>query len=192
MINEQANFDTLLPTSLVGLWVRFLLILLIGIAPLISFSQECKINSLNEESGKLYLPSVTDFGGSTFMACQTGLLTTLTFKVTDSSSVQQAAKLFLEKGIGNGASNNEMMADYVQSIAIPGNGAVVSIDLTTPFAVEKDIVYTWYIQKDPRAERLIQAIGLEPNNIYQKGQTWYNNEVYPTYDNLFTVTIETY
>lgn len=190
MINVQTDFNAVMSNPLFSFLVKGSLILLLGSFPFITFCQDCKIQSLEKESAKMYLPKATDFGGSTFIACQTGLLTTLSFKVTDSSSVQPAAALFIEKGIGDGANINEITADYVQIISIPGNGAMVSIDLAVPFAVEKDALYTWYVQKDPRAERLIQAAGLEPNNSYQKGQTWYNNEVYPTFDNLFTVTIE--
>ncbi len=190
MIHEQTVFKMVRSTSLLHLLAKVFTFLLLGICPFISFSQDCTIQSLEEESAKLYLPNSTDFGGSTFIACQSGQLTTLTFKVTDSSSVQPTATLYLEKGVGNGISATEVAADYTQAISIPGNGAIVAIDLATPFTVEKDATYTWYIQKDPQAERLIQAAGLEPNNVYQKGQTWYNNEVYPTFDNLFTVTIE--
>lgn len=190
MIHGHADFNAVFPSSLLDLLTKGFLILLLGISPFISFSQDCLVQSLEEESAKIYLPNITDFGGSTFIACQTGQLTTLTFKVTDSSSVQPAATFYLEKGVGNGISSTKVAADYTQSISIPGNGAIVAIDLVTPFTVEKDAIYTWYIQKDPQAERLIQAAGLEPNNVYQKGQTWYNNEVYPTFDNLFTVTIE--
>lgn len=190
MINKQVNYNALFSSPLFVLPIKFFLVLLISFSPFISYAQNCTSASLNEGNARIILPSIKDFGGSTFIACKTGLLTTLTFRVTDSSNIQPVATLFLENGVGNGATTTKMTADYSQIISIPGNGAMVSIDLTTPFTVEKDAIYTWYIQKDPKAGRLIQAAGLEPNNSYQEGQTWYNNEVYPTYDNLFTVSIE--
>ena len=171
---------------------KTLLLVLFCSSTFVAFAQNCTITTAQEEENAWnILPSIYDFGGSTFTACKTGLITSISFKVTDSSTIQPNALLFLENGVGDGIleAQSQTMVDYVQEINIPGDGATVRIELKTPFPVTKGEVYTWYVQKDPEAGRLIQSAVIEPNNTYTEGQIWYNNEVYPAMDNIFSVAI---
>ncbi len=155
------------------------------------FAQNCTIDTdLATVDGWSTLKTDTDFGGSTFIACETGILTAITLKVHDESTFQPNATLFLEVGVGD-ATNDELgKADYQQTTAISGAGASTTIQLTKPFLVKKGETYTWYLQKDATAGVLIQAATIEPNNTYLEGGTWYNNAMYATMDNVFSVEIE--
>ena len=155
------------------------------------FAQNCTINSdLTTVDGWSTLRAETDFGGSTFIACETGILTSITLQVHEESTFQPNATLFLEVGVGD-ATNDELgTADYQQTTAISGAGASTTIQLAKPFLVRKGKTYTWYLQKDATAGILIQAATIEPNNTYLEGGTWYNNAMYATMDNVFSVEIE--
>ena len=153
----------------------------------------CKIETKEvTENSVTDLPTIADFGGSTFIACKTGVIKTLTFKVAANSEAQPNAMFFLENGIGDGVieEGSQTYADYVQDISIPGAGGNAMIQLTEPFPVEEGETYTWYVQKDPDAGTLVQAGGLDPNNGYEGGSSWYNNSYYRDSDNLFTISIE--
>lgn len=155
------------------------------------FAQNCTINTdLATIDGWSTLKTATDFGGSTFIACETGVLSSITLKVHEESTFQPNATLFLEVGVGD-ATNDELgTADYQQQTAISGAGASTTIQLAKPFLVQKGETYTWYLQKDATAGVLIQAATIEPNNTYLEGGTWYNNDMYATMDNVFSVKIE--
>jgi len=150
---------------------------------------EIKTNEVTENS-ITNLPNITDFGGSTFVACKTGVVTTLSFKVAAESEAQPNAMVFFENGIGNGVIENgsKTYAEYFQTISIPAKGHAV-IKLDTPFPVEKGETYTWYVQKDPDAGMLTQAIGMDPSNGYEGGSSWYNNKYYRGSDNIFSLSI---
>ena len=156
------------------------------------FSQVCKIKTNKVTQNSITsLPTINDFGGSTFIACKTGVVTMLRIKVTTESAAQPNAMLFLETGIGNGVveGGTQTYADYVQSISIPGAGGEAVVRLTTPFPVEKGETYTWYVQKDPDAGPLVQVGGLSPGNGYEGGSSWYNNYYFRDSDNVFTINI---
>lgn len=155
------------------------------------FAQNCTIDTdLATVDGWSTLKETTDFGGSTFIACETGVLSSITLKVHEKSTFQPNATLFLEEGIGDAANGEIGAADYQQKITISGKGASTVMQLTKPFFVKKGTTYTWYLQKDATAGLLIQAATIEPNNTYLEGGTWYNNAMYATMDNVFSVEIE--
>ncbi len=159
-----------------------------------SQSQNCKIkaNKVGENSHSNLL-SVYDFGGSTFVACKTGVVTTVSFKVHPKSETQSNAMFFMENGIGNGVveSGSQTYADYVQgNVSIPGKGGSAVVKLKEPFPVQAGETYTWYVQKDPDAGPLVQAAGLAPENGFEGGSLWFNNRYYRDVDNVFTVTIK--
>ena len=159
-----------------------------------SFSQNCKIrtNDVGENSHNNLL-TIHDFGGSTFVGCKTGVVTTLRFKVHPKSTAQSKAMFFMENGIGNGVINSgsQTYADYVQgNVSIPGNGGSAVIKLDTPFPVQEGETYTWYVQKDPDAGPLVQAAGIAPQNGYEGGSLWFNNRYHRDVDNVFTLTIK--
>ena len=89
------------------------------------------------ENSRTDLLSIYSFGGSTFVACKTGSLTQLSFKVASNSTAQPNAMLFFENGIGDGVieEGTQTYADYDQYISIPGEGGTAIIDLETPFPV---------------------------------------------------------
>ena len=145
---------------------------------------------LAAEDGVIRLNSVYDFGGSTFTACKTGMVTSITFKVTKESAAQPKALFFLENQLGNGVEENQSYADYHQAISIKGDGKTTTVNLKKPFPVVKGEFYTWYVQKDPDAGQLVQAAAVEPSNTYDTGNTWYNNDYYPTMDTMFSVKIK--
>jgi len=147
-------------------------------------------SGLATEDGVIRLNSVEDFGGSTFTACKTGVVTSITFKVTDESAAQPKALFFLENQLGNGVDGYQSYADYHQEISINGDGKTTTVRLKTPFPVVKGEFYTWYVQKDPDAGQLVQAAAVEPSNTYITGNTWYNNDYYPTMDTMFSVKIK--
>lgn len=172
---------------------RGLIACLFCVATMNGYAQKCTIKTNKvKENSVTNLPSVYDFGGSTFVACRTGMVTTLSFKVAKNSTVQPKAMLFLENGIGDGviADGTQTYADYAQDISIPGNGKTATIQLTTPFPVVEGETYTWYVQKDITAGPLVQAAGFDPENGYEGGSSWYNNMYYRTMDNMFTVRIK--
>jgi len=156
-----------------------------------SYGQTCtnKADKVKENNWAA-LPSIYDFGGSTFIACKTGVVHTISFKVTKESTAQPNAMLFIENGIADGVVESQTYADYVQDISIPGRGTVATIRLKEPFPVQEGATYTWYVQKDPDAGNLIQAGALSPGNTYTGGSTWYNNDYYPDMDNIFSVKIK--
>lgn len=158
-----------------------------------AYAQTCSVKADNlKENNQTNLPSVYDFGGSTFVACKSGKITTISFKVTKESVSQPNAMLFIENGIGDGVIEGESQtyADYSQSASISGNGRVSTITLNTPFAVEKGETYTWYVQKDPEAGAFVQAGSIDPENGFEGGSTWYNNYYFRTVDNIFSIKIK--
>jgi len=151
----------------------------------------CTISSkLAKEDAWIRLLTVNDFGGSTFTACKTGTITSITFKVSKESAAQPKSLLFLENGLGNGVEVYQSYSDYHQAISIKGEGKSTTINLKTPFPVKKGEMYTWYVQKDPDAGPLVQSAAETPNNTFSTGKSWYNNDTYKDIDNMFSVNIK--
>jgi len=156
-----------------------------------SASNTCTTSSkLAKTDAWVRLVTVNDFGGSTFTACKTGAITSLSFNVSKESAAQPNALLFLENGLGNGVEVYQSYSDYHQPISIEGAGKSTTITLKTPFPVKKGEMYTWYVQKDPDAGPLVQAASEKPNNTYTAGKSWYNNDTYSDMDNVFSVNIK--
>ncbi len=157
------------------------------------YAQTCSIKADKlKENNYTNLPSVYDFGGSTFVACKSGMITAISFKVTEESAAQPNAMLFLENGIADGVIEGESQtyADYSQSASVEGEGLVSTITLNTPFPVEEGETYTWYVQKDPDAGAFVQAGSIDPENGFEGGSAWYNNYYFRTVDNIFSVEIK--
>jgi len=172
---------------------RGLIVCILCVAAFSSYAQRCTIKTNKvKENARTLLPSIYDFGGSTFVACKTGVITTLSINVTAESAAQPNAMLFIEKGIADGVieTGTQTYAEYAQNIAMPGNGKTTTINLTTPFPVTEGETYTWYVQKDPTAESLILAGGLAPDNGYEGGSAWYNNLYFRDMDSMFTIRIK--
>ena len=158
-----------------------------------AYAQTCSVKADKlEENNYTNLPSVYDFGGSTFVACKTGMITTISFKVTNESVVQPNAMFFVENGIGNGVieGDSQTYADYSQGVSISGSGRVTTVRLSTPFPVQQGETYTWYVQKDPKAGAFVQAGAIDPLNGFDGGSAWYNNKYYRSMDNIFSVKIK--
>lgn len=158
-----------------------------------AYAQTCTIKADQlKENNYTNLPSVYDFGGSTFVACKTGMITAISFKVTEESTDQPNAMFFLENGIADGVIEGESQtyADYSQNASISGNGSIATINLNTPFPVEKGETYTWYVQKDPDAGAFVQAGSIDPENGFEGGSAWYNNYYFRSVDNIFSVEIK--
>ena len=157
------------------------------------YAQTCSIKADKlKENNYTNLPSVYDFGVSTFVACKSGMITAISFKVTEESVTQPNAMLFLENGIADGVIEGESQtyADYSQSASIKGSGRVSTITLNTPFPVVEGETYTWYVQKDPDAGAFVQAASIDPENGFEGGSAWYNNYYYRAVDNIFSVKIK--
>jgi len=156
-----------------------------------SASNTCTTASTNaKKNAWVRLLTVNDFGGSTFTACKTGVITSITVDVDKESTAQPKSLLFLESGMGNGVEGYQSYADYHQAISLKGEGKSTTITLKTPFPVKKGEMYTWYVQKDPDAGPLVQAAAEAPNNKYAEGKSWYNNDTYSSMDNVFSVKIK--
>lgn len=188
MTITKTNFDFV---SLKAIpFTKALFVVFICFGSCFSYAQTCSTSSdLSKEDAWSRLVTVYDFGGSTFVACKTGMITSVRFKVTKASAAQPNAYFFLENGFGVGVEGYQSVAAYNQTTSIAGNGKMTTIKLKTPFPVKKGEMYTWYVQKDPDAGPLVQAAAMEPNNKFSTGATWYNNEIYPAMDNMFTVKI---
>jgi len=172
---------------------RGMIVCLLCLTYFVSHAQRCTIKTNKvKENARTHLPTIYDFGGSTFVACKTGVITNVSFKVTSESVAQPNAMLFIENGIGIGVieAGSQTYADYVQNIAIPGNGKTATVTLSTPFPVKEGETYTWYVQKDQNAKALILAGGLAPENGFEGGSAWYNNLYYRDMDNMFSVRIK--
>ena len=144
---------------------KALFIMFICLGTLQTQAQTCTNGAnLGTKDGVIRLNSVYDFGGSTFTACKTGLVTSITMNVTKESAAQPKAFFFLENQLGNGVEGYQSYADYHQEVSIKGDGRSTTVRLKKPFPVVKGEFYTWYVQKDPDAGQLIQAAAIEPSN----------------------------
>jgi len=171
MITTNALYDFVKLRMIV--FTKALAVMLICLGTLQTQAQNCTNGAnLATKDGVIRQSSVYDFGGSTFTACKTGLITSITMNVTEESAAQPNALLFLENQLGNGVDGYQSYADYHQEISIKGAGRSTTFRLKTPFPVVKGEFYTWYVQKDPDAGPLVQAAAIEPSNTYDTGTNY--------------------
>ena len=131
--------------------------------------------------------------GQTFTACQSGIITEISFEKMNFSILPHNphpnATLFIENGIADGGQGLNPSADYSQSISIPNGTATVSLELTTPFPVTSGQKYTFYLQTD-KAVAGGFSFNSTRSDAYPDGARWFNNtESSNGWDIQFSVTI---
>lgn len=148
---------------------------------------QCTVESSGFPSEQSTFYVVNQFGpdGQTFVACQTGLITSISFKMDANSNITDTLRLFVSNGVDAMFTNSPFNQLY--TIQAPLNG-VQTIVLDFPFWVETGQTYTFGLRGPLNATQPILDAGL---NTYSDGDPIPNGVVSPGLADLnFSIAIE--
>lgn len=139
------------------------LIVLLLVLPLWLNAQFCQVPGvvLFETSAVEWSGPTSDVGGQTFVACQTGIISSLNVTFSFANSGDATAQFFIEQGNGDAVIG---INEHIQNISIPPGGMILNIPLTTPFSVISGQTYIFgFISDQP-----IQ-VAANSTNLYSAG-----------------------